>query len=231
MESVNARQRPSFSFPELWYILLEFNSRKNRQIWRIEQDGKNALKFGAERTYFLSDVLGRGIHLAKGATIFFEHYNELPLSCTTFLTTFVRDCTSVHKNRFTTCAVFLSFHVNFVHIFPQPACLDSITFPAVCAFVALSTLIKKIRENRSVRNALKRNRRLERREWQARRIAQVWRKKKGWPTCLLKFQDSVQPLACERRCISGRRFPLPERSDDRKYVCVRSKSGSQAIQP
>ena len=177
MESVNARQRPSFSFPELWYSLLEFSSRKNRQIWRIEQDGKSALKFEAERTYFLSDVLGRGIHLAKGATIFFEHYNELPLSCTTFLTTFVRNCTSVHKNRFTTCAVFLSFHVNFVHIFPQPACLDSITFPAVCAFVVLSTLIKKIRENRSVKNALKRNRPLERRDWQARRIAQVWREK------------------------------------------------------
>ena len=48
VEGVNARQRPSFSFPELWYSLLEFNSRKNRQIWRIEQDGKNALKFEAE---------------------------------------------------------------------------------------------------------------------------------------------------------------------------------------
>ena len=121
---------------------------------------------------------GRGIHLAKGQPSSLSITMHELLRCTTFPTTFVRDCTSVHKNGFKTCAVFLSFHVNFVHIFPQPACLDSITFPAVCAFVALSTLIKKIRENRSVRNALKRNRRLERRDWQARRIAQVWRKKK-----------------------------------------------------
>ena len=149
---------------------------------------------------------GRGIHLAKGQPSSLSITMHELLRCTTFPTTFVRDCTSVHKNGFKTCAVFLSFHVNFVHIFPQPACLDSITFPAVCAFVALSTLIKKIRENRSVRNALKRNRRLERRHWQARRIAQVWRKKKGWPSYLLKFQDSVQHLACERRRISGRRF-------------------------
>ena len=120
---------------------------------------------------------GRGIHLAKGQPSSLSITMHELLRCTTFPTTFVRDCTSVHKNRFTTCAVCLSFHVNFVHIFPQPACLDSITFPAVCAFVALSTLIKKIRENRSVRNALKRNRPLERRDWQARRIAQVWREK------------------------------------------------------
>ena len=139
---------------------------------------KKLVKVWSRANILFKRRFGTGDTFSKGATIFFEHYNELPLSCTTFLTTFVRDCTSVHKNRFTTCAVFLSFHVNFVHIFPQPACLDSITFPAVCAFVVLSTLIKKIRENRSVRNALKRNRRLERWEWQARRIVQVWRKKK-----------------------------------------------------
>ena len=31
VEDVNTRQRLSFSFPELWYSLLEFNSRKNCQ--------------------------------------------------------------------------------------------------------------------------------------------------------------------------------------------------------
>ena len=31
VEDVNTRQRVSFSFPELWYSILEFNSRKNCQ--------------------------------------------------------------------------------------------------------------------------------------------------------------------------------------------------------
>ena len=55
VEDVNTRQRLSFSFPELWYNLLEFNSRK---IWRIERRvGINAITFDVARTPFLSDVL------------------------------------------------------------------------------------------------------------------------------------------------------------------------------
>ena len=34
VEDVNARLRLSFSFPELRYSLVEFNSRKNANIWR-----------------------------------------------------------------------------------------------------------------------------------------------------------------------------------------------------
>ena len=36
------RQQLSYSFPELWYSHLEFNSKKFANIWRIKQDGISA---------------------------------------------------------------------------------------------------------------------------------------------------------------------------------------------
>ena len=45
------------SFPELWYSLLEFNSRKIANIWRVEQDGISEIQFEAARLHFLSDVV------------------------------------------------------------------------------------------------------------------------------------------------------------------------------
>ena len=42
-----------FSFPELWYSPLEFNSKN---IWRSKRDGICAIKFEAVRIHFLSDV-------------------------------------------------------------------------------------------------------------------------------------------------------------------------------
>ena len=56
VEDVNTRQRLSFSFPELWYSLLELNSRKNANIWRIERDGISAIRFEAVRRHFFSGV-------------------------------------------------------------------------------------------------------------------------------------------------------------------------------
>ena len=52
----NLRQQLSFSFPELWYSHLEFNSKKFANIWRIKRDGINAIKFEATWIQFLSDV-------------------------------------------------------------------------------------------------------------------------------------------------------------------------------
>ena len=49
-------QRLSFSFPELRYSLLEFNSRKFANIWRIEQVGISGMKFEVLGIHFLSDV-------------------------------------------------------------------------------------------------------------------------------------------------------------------------------
>ena len=57
LENMNTRQRLSFSFPELRYSLLEFNSRKIANIWRIERDGISAIKFDVARIYLSSDVL------------------------------------------------------------------------------------------------------------------------------------------------------------------------------
>ena len=44
--------RPSFSFPELRYSLLEFNSWKNANIGRIERDEICAIKFETARQHF-----------------------------------------------------------------------------------------------------------------------------------------------------------------------------------
>ena len=50
---MNTRQRLSFSFPELRYSLLKFNSRHfAASIWRIERDGISARKFEAARFSF-----------------------------------------------------------------------------------------------------------------------------------------------------------------------------------
>ena len=56
VDDVNTRQRPFFSFFELWCSPLEFNSRKFLNIWRIERHGIRAIKFEAARTRFLTDV-------------------------------------------------------------------------------------------------------------------------------------------------------------------------------
>ena len=56
MEGLNTRQRLSFSFPELWYSPLEFNSRKTCQhLTKIEQGGVSARKFEAALMHFSSD--------------------------------------------------------------------------------------------------------------------------------------------------------------------------------
>ena len=56
-KDLNTRQGFSFSFPELRYSLLKFNSRKKiANIWQIERDGISAIKFEAVPLYFLSDV-------------------------------------------------------------------------------------------------------------------------------------------------------------------------------
>ena len=57
VEDVNTRQQLSFSFPELWYSLLEFcTCRKNANIWWIERGGISTINFDAVRIKFLSDV-------------------------------------------------------------------------------------------------------------------------------------------------------------------------------
>ena len=50
------RQRLSCSFPELWYSVLEFNSRNFANIWRIERVGISAIKFEAARIHVYSDA-------------------------------------------------------------------------------------------------------------------------------------------------------------------------------
>ena len=45
-----------FFYSELWYSLLEFNSKKIANLWRIKRDGISAIKFQAARIHFLSDV-------------------------------------------------------------------------------------------------------------------------------------------------------------------------------
>ena len=44
------------SFPELWFSLLEFNSRKTANSWRVKRNGISAIKFEAARLHLLSDV-------------------------------------------------------------------------------------------------------------------------------------------------------------------------------
>ena len=50
------RQRLYFSFLELWYSLLEFNSRKFANIWRIERVGISTIKYEVPKIHILSDV-------------------------------------------------------------------------------------------------------------------------------------------------------------------------------
>ena len=58
MEDVNTRQRLSFSFPELLYTLLEFNSGKKLPTFDElnEMAGISAIKFETARLHFVSDV-------------------------------------------------------------------------------------------------------------------------------------------------------------------------------
>ena len=56
-KDANTRQQFSFSFPELRYSPLEFNSEKFAIICRIEQDGINAIKFEAAPILFLREIL------------------------------------------------------------------------------------------------------------------------------------------------------------------------------
>ena len=57
LKSEITRQQLSFSFPELWYSPVEFNSKKFANIWRTERDELSATKFQAAQLHFLSDVL------------------------------------------------------------------------------------------------------------------------------------------------------------------------------
>ena len=58
VERAKTRQQLHFSFPQLWYSLLEFNftPEKIANIWRTELDGISLLKFEATQLYLLSDV-------------------------------------------------------------------------------------------------------------------------------------------------------------------------------
>lgn len=57
MEDVNTKQQFCFSFPELKYSPLEFNSSKKITfLCRIERDGINAINFEARWIHFLSDI-------------------------------------------------------------------------------------------------------------------------------------------------------------------------------
>ena len=56
VEDRNTRKQLSFSFPELWYSPLEFNSKKIDNIWPMKPGGISAIKFEAARIHFLSDV-------------------------------------------------------------------------------------------------------------------------------------------------------------------------------
>ena len=57
MEDVNTRQRLSFSFPELRYNLLEFNSRKRLLTFdELKRDRITGTKFEAAPIHLLSDV-------------------------------------------------------------------------------------------------------------------------------------------------------------------------------
>ena len=64
IEDVNSGQRLSFSFPELSYSPLEFNSRK--------RDGISAIKFEAGRIHFQSDVFVAVAVVRGGSRIFFR---------------------------------------------------------------------------------------------------------------------------------------------------------------
>ena len=70
-EDVNTRQRLSFSFPELWYSLLDFNSRKNCQHL-TNSTRWNKFKFETARIPFLSEVFVAAAVLlgSKGSYIF-----------------------------------------------------------------------------------------------------------------------------------------------------------------
>ena len=47
---------PTTFSPELWYSLLNSTPEQIANIWRIEQDGINVIKFQAARRQFSSDV-------------------------------------------------------------------------------------------------------------------------------------------------------------------------------
>ena len=53
VEDGNIRQKLSFSFPELWCIPLEFNSKN---ICQIKRDGISEIRFEATRIDFFSDA-------------------------------------------------------------------------------------------------------------------------------------------------------------------------------
>ena len=55
VEDVNTRQWLSFSFPELWCSLLEFNSRKISRCLTKWTRWNNAIKFETARILFFSD--------------------------------------------------------------------------------------------------------------------------------------------------------------------------------
>ena len=56
VEDGNTRQQLSFSFPELWYSSLEFNSEKNRQFLKKLRVGIRAMKFEAARIHFSGEI-------------------------------------------------------------------------------------------------------------------------------------------------------------------------------
>ena len=56
VDDVNTRQRFSFSFPEIWYILLEFNSRKICQHLTNWTSWNERDKVEVARIHFVSDV-------------------------------------------------------------------------------------------------------------------------------------------------------------------------------
>ena len=69
VEDVNtcSRQRLSFSFPELRYSLLEFNSGRFASIWRTERDGIRATSlfkwgFRVAIAVFVSSLIGNFLH-------------------------------------------------------------------------------------------------------------------------------------------------------------------------
>ena len=57
-KDLNTRQRLSFSFSELCYSCLEFNSRKKiANISRIERVGISAIKFEVAQIHILTDLV------------------------------------------------------------------------------------------------------------------------------------------------------------------------------
>ena len=57
VEDGNTKQQLFFSFPELWYSPLEFNSNKFANMWRVKRNEISAKKFEAARIHILSDIL------------------------------------------------------------------------------------------------------------------------------------------------------------------------------